>query len=63
MIEKPEGTYDAIVIAVGHDEYKALSTSDLRAMSNGKLLLFDIKGIKDKTVMSFIGGFDFQILA
>tara|TARA_Y100000385_G_C12640130_1_gene444999 strand:- start:36 stop:509 length:474 start_codon:yes stop_codon:yes gene_type:complete len=53
MIEKPIGTYDAIIIAVGHNEYKNLSADDLKAMSNGELLLFDIKGIKDKRDFEF----------
>ena len=48
MIEKPDGTYDAIIIAVGHDEYKALTPDQLVELSNDKLLLFDIKGVKEE---------------
>ncbi len=47
MIEKPEGNYDAILIAVGHDEYKRLSKEDLQNLCKDSLLLFDIKGIKE----------------
>lgn len=53
MIDTPVGTYDAIIIAVGHKEYKQLTAEDMKAMSNGELLLFDIKGIKDKSDYSF----------
>jgi UDP-N-acetyl-D-galactosamine dehydrogenase len=45
LIETPIGTYDAIVLAVGHKEYKVLSKDDLQKLSNGEVLLFDIKGI------------------
>ena len=48
MIEKPDGTYDAIIIAVGHNEYKALTPDQLVELSNDKLLLFDIKGVKEE---------------
>jgi len=47
MIDAPVGKYDAIVLAVGHNEYKNLTQIELQAMSNGDLLLFDIKGVKD----------------
>ena len=53
LIDQPVGTYDAIIIAVGHNEYKEMSTNELREMSNGTLLLFDIKGIKDGDGLEF----------
>ena len=46
MVENPDDDYDAIIIAVGHQSYRNLSKNDLLALSNGKLLLFDIKGVK-----------------
>ena len=46
MIDAPVGTYDAVVIAVGHKEYRLLSKADLAQLSNGEVLLFDIKGVK-----------------
>jgi UDP-N-acetyl-D-galactosamine dehydrogenase len=46
MIDAPIGTYDAVVIAVGHKEYRLLSKADLEKLSNGEVLLFDIKGVK-----------------
>jgi len=39
--------YDVILIAVGHQEYKQMSKSDLEIISKSGLILFDIKGIKD----------------
>ena len=47
MVDKPQGHYDAIAIAVGHQEYKQLTKDELESISNGPLILFDIKGIKD----------------
>ena len=53
LIDEPVGTYDVIIIAVGHDQYKETSISEFEELSNGKLLLFDIKGIKDKEDLEF----------
>jgi UDP-N-acetyl-D-galactosamine dehydrogenase len=47
MIDEPVGKYDAIVIAVGHREYKVLSKEKLESLSRDSLVLFDIKGIKN----------------
>ena len=49
MVDEPQGGYDAIAIAVGHKEYKELSKSVMQSLSNGPLLLFDIKGVKDES--------------
>lgn len=38
--------YDAVVLAVGHKEYKEMTTQTLVDMSKDELVLFDIKGIK-----------------
>jgi len=46
MMDAPVGKYDAVVIAVGHKEYRLLSKTDLEQLSNGEVLLFDIKGVK-----------------
>lgn len=53
MIEEPVGKYDAIIVAVGHREYKNLSVKELQNLSKNGLLLFDIKGVKDKEGCSF----------
>jgi len=48
MIDAPVGKYDAVVIAVGHKEYRLLNKVDLEQLSNGEVLLFDIKGVKSQ---------------
>ena len=40
--------YDAIVVAVGHKEFEAYTTSDYDTLSNGKRVVIDVKGIVDK---------------
>ena len=43
-IDKPvEGKYDAILLAVAHDEFKALSVEQIRAYGKGSHILYDIK--------------------
>lgn len=37
--------YDAIIVAVGHKEFKALKRSELESISTGEPVLMDIKGI------------------
>jgi UDP-N-acetyl-D-galactosamine dehydrogenase len=46
LIDKPiKGNYDAIVIAVGHDEFKALTGEQIRAFGKVNHVLYDIKYI------------------
>lgn len=45
-----EGRYDAVVIAVGHEEYKRLSKRDLQDISKGKSILFDLKGVHNSDI-------------
>ena len=43
-IDKPiKGKYDAIVIAVAHDEFKTLTVDQIRAFGKDNHVLFDIK--------------------
>ena len=42
-LELCQGKYDAIIIAVGHDEFKALSAKQLRALGKENHVLYDIK--------------------
>jgi UDP-N-acetyl-D-mannosaminuronate dehydrogenase len=44
----PEGQYDSIVLAVGHQVYRNMQPKDLEALSNGPVYLFDIKGVLNK---------------
>ena len=45
LSEAPKGTYDAIVLAVAHKKYAALSEKDFLAWTNGKAVFADIKGV------------------
>jgi len=39
------GVYDAVIVAVGHQEFRALSPVELKGFARDELLLFDIKGV------------------
>jgi UDP-N-acetyl-D-galactosamine dehydrogenase len=43
--DKPEGTYDAIIVAVAHREYRAYNEADFLKLANDTCLLVDIKGL------------------
>ena len=44
LIDKPiKNNYDSIIIAVGHDEFKALTEDQIRAFGKAKHVLYDIK--------------------
>ena len=59
LMEAPSNDYDAVIIAVNHDKYAALSETDIKAlMKDDKGVLIDIKGIfrndiKELTYWSF----------
>lgn len=40
--------YDALVVAVGHDEFRKLGIEGLRSLANGRAIIYDIKGMFDK---------------
>lgn len=43
-IEKPEnGTYDAVILAVSHNEFRAMGASAIRALGKANHVLYDIK--------------------
>jgi UDP-N-acetyl-D-galactosamine dehydrogenase len=48
--ELPYGsnTYDSIVVAVGHDEFKKITTEQYDNLSNGMPIIIDVKGIVQK---------------
>jgi UDP-N-acetyl-D-galactosamine dehydrogenase len=50
LIEKPANDYDAIIVAVNHQEYKNMSENDFKQLlKNGSGVFVDVKGIfKDK---------------
>jgi UDP-N-acetyl-D-galactosamine dehydrogenase len=45
---QPSGTYDAIVLAVGHAQYRNMTPLEFEKLSNAESLLFDIKGVMNK---------------
>jgi UDP-N-acetyl-D-galactosamine dehydrogenase len=46
LIQKPANDYDAIIVAVNHKEYKALSEKDFKGMlKDGEGVFVDVKGI------------------
>ncbi len=44
IVGELRNNYDAIIVAVNHQEYLDLSVDDFKAMSNGTLVLIDVKG-------------------
>ena len=51
FIENPLQTdkkYDAIIVAVAHDEFKAYSSDDYEKLSSGEMIIIDIKNIVEK---------------
>lgn len=40
--------YDAIVVAVGHEKFKAITTEQYESMSKGTPIVIDVKGIVEK---------------
>jgi len=47
--ELPKETFDAVVLAVSHKEFKAI---DLNSISSNKTVIFDIKGFFDKNLVT-----------
>ena len=45
LAEQPQGTYDAIIIAVAHHEYRILTEADFLKLANESCLLVDVKGL------------------
>lgn len=46
LVPKPNGKYDAIIVAVNHHDYKTMVEADFKALlHNGKGVFVDIKGI------------------
>jgi len=45
---KSDKKYDAIVVAVGHKQFKAYTESDYEKLSNDSKIVIDIKNIVDK---------------
>jgi len=48
IMELKQGQYDAIVIAVAHDQFKKMSTQELVLLGKEKHVLYDLKYVLDK---------------
>ncbi|SFF09944.1 nucleotide sugar dehydrogenase [Spirosoma endophyticum] len=45
LMDRPSSQYDAIIVAVGHDEYKVLDVPYFKSLMNGAPILLDLKGL------------------
>jgi UDP-N-acetyl-D-galactosamine dehydrogenase len=49
MVAKPErGSYDAIMVAVAHNEFVALGAKGIRAFGSPNVVIYDIKHVLPK---------------
>ncbi|CAH0998956.1 UDP-N-acetyl-D-glucosamine 6-dehydrogenase [Neolewinella maritima] len=48
MIEEIGQQYDAVVVAVAHQEFRSFTLDKFRELSKDRLLLFDLKGLYDR---------------
>jgi UDP-N-acetyl-D-galactosamine dehydrogenase len=48
ITQAENGHYDAIILAVGHNEFKALGADSIRALGKAEHVLYDLKYILDK---------------
>ncbi len=48
LIDKPSDNYDAVVLAVAHDQFKE---TDIRAFGHAEAVFYDIKGLLDKSLV------------
>lgn len=48
MVDGIGKNYDAVVVAVSHDDFKAKSLDEYRSISKDNLLLFDLKALYDR---------------
>ncbi|GAB3894509.1 nucleotide sugar dehydrogenase [Spirosoma agri] len=49
LMDTPSTNYDAIIVAVGHDEYKGLDVPYFKSLMNGVPILLDLKGLYSVT--------------
>ncbi len=54
LLDRPLGKYDAVMVTVGHSEYRKLDLDYFKELFDGPAVLFDIKGIYDKDLMEGI---------
>lgn len=45
LVDEPSGKYEAVIVAVNHEEYMNRPESEFQALMNGKGILVDLKGV------------------
>jgi len=48
--EKPSGTYDGIVVAVGHREFRDIGDDGIKALAKDNSVIYDVKGIYSRSI-------------
>ena len=43
ITQPPQGAYDAVIVAVGHDEFRKLGAEGIRAFGKAESILYDVK--------------------
>lgn len=49
LVDEPQGKYDAIIVAVAHDEYKKLDRAYFERLTNERPILIDLKNLYNNT--------------
>lgn len=49
--EATPGTYDAVIVAVAHEQFKVMSADDIRALGTENSVLYDIKAMLPKDMV------------
>ena len=52
-LTEPEGTYDAVVVAVGHNPYVAMEEIDFAGLLDKNGVFVDVKGVFRKKIRNF----------
>ncbi len=53
LVVNPSGMYDAIIVAVNHNEYLGMDESYFKTIMNGKGIIIDVKGIFRNKIKTF----------
>ncbi len=51
LVEPKAGQYDALVLAVAHREFRAMSAGQLKMFGKENCVIFDVKGILDRAIV------------
>ncbi|MBD2751381.1 nucleotide sugar dehydrogenase [Spirosoma validum] len=49
LMDKPSDQYDAVIVAVAHDEYRTLDVAYFKSLMNGSPILLDLKALYNVT--------------